>query len=429
MRRWMVLLVLAGCGGRGGEACVCPMAAHGANDEADRCLCLPLLPATVDPVETTRIDLADGERPDWLAINGSLAQGPVRVVFAADGTWDERIVVDRTDEGTHRLVLDGGGGEGRAVVAGITTGFEEVVISHVTVRGFEITGSRDKGVFWQAGDEVLLEDLVVHDNRGTPAVSLNYANRTGHRSTNFSVRNCHIYNGNGEGLYIGGSEGEEQPAHEGLLIENNLIHDFYNAFGTKHDGINVKDRISDVLVRRNVVFHTDWGIEVASPGLYEHNLVFDVDREGFQVGDFFGAIADMRFEHNAVLGVGEDGFHLSAEHFGAERLSVSHATILGAGQAGVLIAGPFGVQATLEDIVVADGPVGFDGWDQVDATIDGCSVSGLDEVDDRAMDGLAECGTVQVGDWSRPAGPDNVFFTADDPWVLEGVGAQLPAAR
>jgi hypothetical protein len=402
------------------------MAAHGVLDNADNCLCLPLLPATIDPAETTRFDLASNEAPDWQAINAALSDGPVRVVFDPQGVWDERVFVDRTDSSTNRLILDGGIDGARATVAGITTGYEQVVISHVTVRGFEVTKSRDKGVFWQAGDEVLLEDLLVHDNGGSPAINLNYSNRSGHRSTSFTVRNCHIFNGNGEGLYIGGSEGEDLPSHEQVLIENNLIHDFMSPFDSRHDGINIKDKMGAVVVRRNVVFHTDWGIEVASPGVYEHNLVFDVAREGFQVSDAFGGIADMRFEHNAVIGVGHDGFHLSGEHEGAKRLSVSHATILGSGQAGILLAGPMGVQATLSDIVVADGPVGFDGWQQVDATVDGCAVSGLDEVDDRVMDGLADCDAVDVGDYSRPAGADNTFFTADDPWVLAGVGAQLP---
>ena len=128
MNRAIIFLALVGCGRGKAESCACPMAAHGAVDDADRCLCLPLLPATEDPLEVTRFELASNETPDWAAIDESLADGPVRVVFDPEGVWDERILVERTDMSDNRLVLDGGGGDARATVPGITTGFEEVVV-------------------------------------------------------------------------------------------------------------------------------------------------------------------------------------------------------------------------------------------------------------------------------------------------------------
>jgi hypothetical protein len=179
--------------------------------------------------------------------------------------------------------------ERRAVVPGVHTSYDDIPRHRVTVRRLEITGSRDKGVYWRAGDDVVFEDLVVHDNRGSPSIYLEYVSRSGHASSRFTLRSSHIYSQKGECVYIGGSEGEDLDAHARVVIENNLIHDCRSRFSTENDGINIKDRIGEAVVRRNVVFHTDWGIELASPGLYTDNGELAVG--AVSVADVEGCVA------------------------------------------------------------------------------------------------------------------------------------------
>jgi hypothetical protein len=310
------------------------------------------------------------------------------------------------------------------VVEGLLTPFDEGAKHRVTVRGFEITGSRDKGIYWEAGDDVWIEDVVIHDNRGTPALNLQYSNRTGLPSAGFTVRNSHIYDQTGECLYIGGSEGEDLDSHTGVRIVNNLIHDCHDPWDTKHDAINVKDRMQDVLVERNVVLRADWGIEVASPGVYRGNLVIDTDREGFQVSDVFSPIRDMRFEDNAVLRPGHDGFHIETSQQEATGMEMVRNTVVGARQAGLLVASTAGLALEVEDFVVLDSGAGFDGWGTAEVTVTGCGTGGNEVDADRVLDDVSGCVPVDPPDVSRPAGPDGLFFTADDPWLVPGGAAR-----
>ncbi|MEO0605060.1 MAG: right-handed parallel beta-helix repeat-containing protein, partial [Myxococcota bacterium] len=391
------------------DVCSCPAGTPGhAVVLDDACSCLPHLEPTPLPADATVVELPSGEEPDWETLDAALVDGDVVVRFARDGAWD-RLRILRADTGPHRLVLDGGSGsEGRAVVAGMLTPFDEGPRHRVTVRGFEVTGSRDKGIYWESGDGILVEDVVLHDNGGTPALHLQYSNRSGHTSDGFVVRNVHLYDQRGECLYIGGSEGTDAPSHTNVVIENNLIHDCYADLDTKHDAINVKDRMSDVRVHRNVVLRADWGIEVASSGEYTNNLVFDTNREGFQVADAFSPIGDMRFADNVVVGAGHDGFHFSIVQERATGMTMQRNTVVSAKQAGVLVGSGEGIALGIEDIVVVDSGVGFDGWgDDADLTVSGCLTSANDVDFDRVFDGAAaSCQPVIVPDLTAPAGPD-----------------------
>lgn len=422
------LLGLLGCGGHlDDRACACD-GGHGAQrcdgDECEPCACLPSVPVEADPTFLTELSVSPGETLDWGAVDDGLALGPVRVTWLP-GEHPDRLDVLRTDDGPHRLLLEGYG----AVVPGVSTGFDDVARSRVTVRGFEVTGSDDKGIYWRAGDDVVIEDNVVHDNEGSPSIGLEYANRTGLPSSSFIVRNNHVYNQRGECIYIGGSEGEDQDAHAHVEVVNNLVHDCWERLGSKHDGINVKDRIGEVVVQRNVVFATHWGIEVASPGLLADNLVFDTESNGFHLNDGWGTgLSGMELLDNVVLRPGEHGARVGADRLGADDIVVDGLTVFGAAEVGVMWAGDQGVAAALDRVVLADNDVGLDGWGTATLTMGQCRVDGNDLDDDRAADGATEAcedGDPGFGDLSRPAGPDGTFFTADDPWLVEG-GAGLP---
>lgn len=420
-----LLLLLAACR-PSLDPCVCPAENPGhAVVYEGSCACLPFVqPQFNEPGGAEVFDLAEGDELDWAAVNDALADNHVVVRFTPGGRYP-RFTVRRTDDGPYRLHLDGGGEEaGRAVVAGILTPYDSDPTHRVTVRGFEVTGSRDKGIYWESGDDVVIEDVEVHDNRGSPAVHLQYSSRSGYPSTNFTVRNSHIYDQHGECLYIGGSEGEDADSHVRLRIENNLVHDCRTPWSTQDDAINVKDRLVDVVVRRNVVLRSDWGIEVASSGLYSENLVLDTRREGFQVSDYFSPIGSMTFLDNAVIRPGHDGFHLETSRAEAPDIRFARNSVFSAGEAGLLLATDAGAEVEIEDFAVVDSPAAFDGWGEAQITLWSCATEGNDADFARLFEGLGPCNPTTAPDLSQPAGDDGLFFTEDDPWRIAG-GATL----
>lgn len=423
----MMLLLLTACGiPDRSEPCACDGMGVVVMGEGE-CACLAYAEPTPDPEPLTVFRVT--ESVDWPAVNAALAEGDVSVIFDADGDFP-RQHVERTDASTHRLTLLGSaearrGGEwvsadgSRAQVEGVYSR-EAASTDNVTVRGFDITGSTDKGVAWWAGSGVVIEDNLIHDNDGSPALYLDYSSRTGHRSTGFSVRSNHIYSQRGECVYIGGSEGEDADSHSGVTIEGNLIHDCFHRLTDKTDGINIKDRITDVVVRGNVVINTDWGIEVASPGLIEGNLVIGTQRNGFHITDSWGlGLSGMELIDNAAIWTGDAGAYLNATENAWSDVTIDGFTAVGPGGAGIELGGEGGISGTLSRILVADADVGLDAWSPMEVTVS-CHTEGVAVATDRELSEVA-CGESDGGmvGMTGVAGADGVFFTADDPWRSE----------
>lgn len=451
----MLLWWLWSCsGGRPSEPCRCDDG-HGVvlcdHGECTTCQCLPLAPATPDPtpsvVRFVDADAAKGAgsegspwaAPDWRQLDRDVVAGDVLVVFDAGDVWPEKLEIGRTDRGPYRIVLAGSdrrrtkdgwvaAGGRRATVPGISTGFDDVSRDRITVRGFDVTDSDDKGIYWRAGDDILLEDNLVHENRGTPAISLDYTSRSGFRSTGFVVRNNHVWDQHGECLYFGGAEGEDLDAHERLVVENNLIHDCKHPLSEKHDGINVKDRIGSVLVARNVVFATHWGIEVASPAEIRGNLVFATTSNGLHLTDGWGlGLSGLVIEDQVVIDAGEAGIYLNATNNHWSDVTISGLTVAGARQAAVEVGGAGGIEGSMDGLLLTDAKVGLDAWSPMELTLGDCVVQATKLVGDRDFEALAEACVRDdpgFGDLGAPAGPDGRFFTEDDPWVSAAGGAR-----
>ena len=449
-----LFLVLGGCPAAS-EPCACDEGQGVVLCEAgdcSPCQCLGYATPTVDPTPVTPrfvdADASGGDgsesapwaTPDWAVLDADVAVGDVLVIFDASDTWPERLAIGRTDLGPNRVVLDGrhsqrtssgwsDAGTSRATVPGILTGYDDVARSRITVRGFDVTGSRDKGIYWRMGDDIVIEDNLIHANKGTPALSLDYTSRTGHRSTSFVVRNNHIWGQTGEGIYIGGAEGEDLDAHHVVVIENNLIHDLNHPTSTRHDGINIKDRIRSVTVSRNVVFKTHWGIELASPSVVTGNLVFATQSNGLHITDAWGTgMSGMILEDDVILDGGEAGIYLNATHNTWNDVTLSRITVSGVVGAAVEAGGDGGITGTITDVVLADAKVGLDAWSPMSFALDDCTVSGVVLTGDRDFAQLAQ-GCVdaapEFGDLTVPAGPDGRFFTEDDPWLSTRGGARL----
>ncbi|GDX79415.1 hypothetical protein LBMAG42_12260 [Deltaproteobacteria bacterium] len=446
--------LLWACSAPPSEPCACANG-HGVTlcegEECTGCQCLDFAPPTEDPVPAaTRYvdaDATEGDgseaapwaAPDWEALDGDVATGDVLVVFDAGDTWPEFLAIGRTDTGPNRIVLDGhrsvrrAGGwvevsGARAVVPGIRTGFENVVRSRITVRGFDVTGSDDKGIYWRSGDDILIEDNLVHANLGTPSISLDYTSRSGHRSTSFVVRNNHVWDQAGECIYIGGAEGEDLDAHEVVIVENNLVHDCSVPLSPQSDGINIKDRIGAVTIAHNVVFATNWGIELASPGTVSGNLVFGTRANGIHVVDEWGlGSSGLRLEDNVILDSDEAGLYMNASNHAWSNVTISRLTVISSREAAIEAGGEGGIEGTMDDVVLTNASVGLDAWSPMRFQLGKCTAHGNDLAGDREFAALAE-GCVDVdpefGDLGTPAGPDGRFFTADDPWVSTVGGAR-----
>lgn len=350
------------------------------------------------------LDIAAEDPVDWRAVDELLAVGPVHLRFSGSRP---KLTVGRRDEGPHRLFLDGGG---ETVLPGITT--EERAVHRVTVRRFEITDGGAQGVFWFGGDDVVIEHNHVHHGRGTPAIYLEYSHRSGVTTSGFTVRGNHVHDQRGEGIYIGGSEGEDRDSHTGVAVVGNLVHDLRNPWHSKHDGINIKDRLVDVQVGYNVVARTDWGIEVASPGLYVGNTVIETQREGFQVVDWFQPFRDLKLRDNEVYDAGQHGMQI-VHTAPAPGLVVEGLYVRGARGAGLLIGSETASDLRVSELFVEQAEVALDGWgDHGGVTVDACAWSG---------DGPGTARRFEAVDCSRPVvqsrepgGPDGVFFSGDE---------------
>lgn len=451
----LLALLLWGCGPPPSEPCACTNG-HGVTlcdgGDCTACQCLTLAPPTEDPepANTRFVDAdapgGDGSAadpwavPDWSALDDDVATGHVLVVFDAGDTWTAFLAIGRTDTGPNRIVLDGHhsrrtssgwvDAEGtRATVPGIRTGFENVERSRITIRGFDVTDSKDKGIYWRSGDDILIEDNLVHGNRGSPAISLEYTSRSGHRSSSFVVRNNHVWDQAGECIYIGGAEGQDIDAHELVVIENNLVHDCRHPTSSQDDGINIKDRIGSVTVARNVVFETKWGIEIASPAIIRGNLVFATRSNGIHVTDEWGlGSSGLVLQDNVILDADEAGIYLNATNHAWSDVTLSQLTVVGAREAAIEVGGEGGIAGTIDDVVLADSSIGLDAWSPMSFELGHCTVHGNDLAGDREFAALAEaCIDVDPGfsDLGAPAGPDGRFFTQDDPWV-SGTGGARP---
>ena len=479
----MLWIAMAGCGPTEvSEPCTCPSAGQAARacngGRCGACLCLPSLPATprAEPARVFFVDPdvsksgGDGSPADpwrelvWAPIDAALATGDVTVFFSARLASSDANQTSKGEIqilGPSRLILDGRSqanlddaaprwvaysGAARAQWRGVTTTEQHLKKSRVTVTGFELRDSVSQGVFWEAGDEVVLEDLVISNNGRSPAILLEYADRSGLPSDHFTVRNNHLFNITGECIYIGGREGTEGPSHSHVLIENNLVHDcgFRDRNGDDWDGINLKDRLTSAVVRHNVIYRTHWGIQMTSVNaVVEENLIFDTDAAGIMVGGGGWGVpldSDTRISDNVILRAGGDpnsgsssGIYVDADQEGAKGAVFTHNTIAStrSGPA-MMLAGNGGLSIDLGSNWLTHSSKGLDGWGDVQVSIEDTAFFANTHNATRAPASVDAVGAVpqidpRYVDLLNPAGVDRIYFTADDGWLAQT--AALRGAR
>jgi len=265
----------------------------------------------------------------WETIDKALAESDVTVYFSAreaDADANEAttspISILRTDESTHRLTVDGMSqyntddakpsweeyaGESRFHIAadypiGSNKGTKR---SHVTIRGFDVvagTGGRGgQGIHYWGGDHVAIEHcrITKHpDVAHGPGIIFGYAWKADGTPenggcTDLVIRSNVVHNVYGEGIYIGGSQDVDRPAHADVTIEGNTVYDVA-VYGGEGDAIDVKDGSSNVVIRSNTLYMTEAGagrdgIAMSSGGTIEGNFIYNFGRSGISLSTHWNA--------------------------------------------------------------------------------------------------------------------------------------------
>ena len=265
----------------------------------------------------------------WAVLNANLALGNVTVYFSARQASSDthqltttQIQLWRTDGSANRLTLDGMSqynandanptwsaysGSSRFTVnyngwdAITGTTNAPYLASNITIRGFRAFSTEGKPLNLWGGNNMIVEyNEVSHlafDGDG-PGMLLQYSRKAGETEvpcapnmdhncgvTNVIIRNNLIHNTQGEGIYIGGVEGQNFPAHSNITIENNTIYDVGQGLTGQGDGIDVKDASSNVIIRGNSIHMTtaktgDDGIVTMSGGIIERNFIYNMGASG-----------------------------------------------------------------------------------------------------------------------------------------------------
>ena len=279
--------------------------------------------------------------PAWSTINTALSTGDVTVYFSAREAasdvaedYGDHLEVFRTDKSTYRLTLDGmskyntddagpnwqdyGGGHKLKLIGkysmGLGWGSGSNKQSNITMRGFEVTGDSARVLF--GGDNVVVEHIYSHDTTNLgPAFHMLYATNpeascteTIGRYSNVIIRNNLIDSTYGEALYIGGTNNcpSYGNSHGNIFIENNTIRNA-GINGAQGDGIDLKDGLTNVTVRGNVISGSQ-NIGITSAGVYsgtqnlviEKNKVFNGRNRGIQVAGNWGTPNGVIVRNNIV---------------------------------------------------------------------------------------------------------------------------------
>jgi hypothetical protein len=356
---------------------------------------------------------AFGDGP-WAAIDEALAANDVVVYFSAreaaedtDEVFQGTVGIYRTSGSTYRVTLDGmsryntddaapswsdyAGTSRLRVMAdyAINSADETTPRDYVTIRGFKavagVGGAGGQIVYLGAGSHVVIErNELWHD----PAVAHGAAFQIGyahHASgggnggcTDIVIRNNVIHDTAGECLYIGGSEDTGLPAHSNVVIEGNTIYNC-GVYGGEGNCIDVKDGLTDVVVRGNICFDgapgdNVTGITSHSAMIAEANIVHDMPNHGLATGTFWGrGFSGTRIINNLIYNNGADGIQVATDT--ADRpiddVRILHNTIFGNVRDGILLgsgADGIGTVVIVNNLII-DNAVGIGGWGTTSHTI------------------------------------------------------------
>ena len=200
------------------------------------------------------------------AVN-ELIPGDTLIIHEGDYLFDKFVQITAQGTADMPVIITAAEGEKRPLIStevSITQNTFNITgnASYITIKGLEISnGNHEDAIKLYAGriSHVTLEDLHIHD------VSIGV--RVAADADHLLIRNNHIHDtghtrldeygsfrgqATGEGMYLGCYEGD--CIMRDSIIENNLIHDSA-AEAEQGDGIELKTRSHDNIVRNNVVYN------------------------------------------------------------------------------------------------------------------------------------------------------------------------------
>ncbi len=207
---------------------------------------------------------------------------------------------------------------------------------HVTIRGFKavagVGGRGGQALAYWGGSHVLIENCeFMHDPavKHGACVQFNYAwtehgVRDNGGCSDITIRNNVIHDTFGEGIHIGGSGNTIDPstgkvclAHSHVVIDGNHICNT-GIHGGEGDCIDLKDGLSNVIVRNNICHHTRGGTATGiwsfSPFTAEGNVVYSAAGHGVTFGTYWGSgVSGVVIRRNLVFNNGKAGIEMSSD--------------------------------------------------------------------------------------------------------------------
>ncbi len=254
-----------------------------------------VIPETVKP-QTTKHLYPVGNIAD--AIHELIA-GDTLIIHEGNYRMDKRVQISAQGTAQAPIIIMGAEGEQKPVIStqpNIVENTFNIVgdAAYITIKGLEITnGNHEDAVKLSGGghiSHVTLEDLHLHD----VSIGVRIATDADH----ITIRHNHIHDtgqqtvdefgsvvgfSTGEGMYLGCHDGDCILSDS--IIENNLIHDT-SPQAEQGDGIELKTRSHDNIVRNNVVYNMGskqfdgfggilvWGwSDAADTGSWGNNIV------------------------------------------------------------------------------------------------------------------------------------------------------------
>jgi hypothetical protein len=176
--------------------------------------------------------------------------------------------------------------------------------SHLIIRGLKLKGGSTGLRFMGTTAHITLEDSEIYETDNN-AVSMNSGD-----TDSFVIRRNHIHHTGllpdalgeteGEGLYVGCHDGRCVGSNH--LIENNYIHHLRGTSDGGNDGIEIKRGSHGVVIRNNVIHHTNIGTRYPcifvygagpQPNIVEGNALW-------QCGEAIQVVADAIVRNNVI---------------------------------------------------------------------------------------------------------------------------------
>ena len=292
---------------------------------------------------------------EWQTINNALASSDVKLYFSSRlagidvaESYGNNLAINRTDISNHRLILDGmslyntndsnpswvaySGNSRMKILGKHSLGIGSYKrTDNLTLRGFEVFGPEARVSV--GGSNTIFEYLYIHDITIIgPAFGLKYATEpegsctvTAGSYSNVIVRNNRIENTYGEAMYISGTNRcpSYGNSHSNILIENNTITNA-GINGAQGDGIDLKDGLTNVIVRGNIIKNTystggAGATGITSSGVYlgkqnlviENNIISGTETSGIQLGASWAVPNGIVIRNNTVFNSGNAGINVS----------------------------------------------------------------------------------------------------------------------